>query len=370
MQHQALAGIAEAVRAATESGSRLCIRGTGSKDFLGGPLTGDVLDTRAMRGVLAYEPTELVVTVLAGTPLAELDAVLSERGQCLPFEPPQFALPDGRPGGTVGGMVAAGLAGPARAAVGSVRDYVLGATLLNGKGELMTFGGQVMKNVAGYDVSRLLAGSMGMLGVICDVSLKVLAKPAAVATVRLELDQVPALRRMNELAGQALPLNASAWWSGMLVLRLAGASAAVDSALQRLGGETIPAEMAAGFWQGLRDQRDEYFAAAHAAVAQGQTLWRIGLPTTAPPLPLPGEQLVEWLGGQRWLVSDAPVDTVRHAVRSLGGHATRWRVPGAKVEGEDYFEPLSPVLARLHERVKAAFDPNGLFNAHRLVPGL
>jgi len=370
MQHQALAGIAEAVRAATESGSRLCIRGTGSKDFLGGPLTGDVLDTRAMRGVLAYEPTELVVTVLAGTPLAELDAVLAERGQCLPFEPPQFALPDGRPGGTVGGMVAAGLAGPSRAAVGSVRDYVLGATLLNGQGELMTFGGQVMKNVAGYDVSRLLAGSMGVLGVICDVSLKVLAKPAAMATVRLELDQVPALRRMNELAGQALPLNASAWWSGMLVLRLAGASAAVDAALKRLGGETIPPEMAAGFWQGLRDQRDEFFAAAHAAVAQGQTLWRVGLPTTAPPLPLPGEQLVEWLGGQRWLVSDAPVDTVRHAVRSLGGHATRWRVSGVKVDSEAYFEPLAPALARLHERVKRAFDPQGVLNPHRLVPGL
>ncbi|MBN8488723.1 MAG: glycolate oxidase subunit GlcE, partial [Burkholderiales bacterium] len=216
-----LQALIERVREAAGREQPLCIRGSGSKDFYGGPLVGEPLDVQALRGISSYEPTELVVTARAGTPLKELEAVLAEQGQCLAFEPPRLGE-----GGTVGGMVAAGLAGPARAAVGGVRDFVLGATLLNGRAELLSFGGQVMKNVAGYDVSRLLAGSMGVLGVICEVSLKVLPLAPATQTLRFDLDQASALRRLNDWAGQPLPLNASAWADGQLLVRLRGAHAA------------------------------------------------------------------------------------------------------------------------------------------------
>ena len=293
------------------------MRGGGTKGFLGGVPRGEVLDVRALAGISAYEPTELVVTVRAGTPLAELEAALAERGQGLPFEPPRFGVGAGGDsknssdrsgtngaanGGTVGGMVAAGLAGPARAAVGSVRDYVLGATMLDGRGQLLSFGGQVMKNVAGYDVARLLAGSMGTLGVICEVSLKVLPVPVARTTLRFDVEQAEAIRLLNTWGGQPLPLNASAWWQGVLVLRLAGAAAAVEAAVQRLGGEVVDPALADSFWTGLRDQTDEFFAQAHAQLAAtaatadaapsapadasppAPALWRLSVPAVAPPL--------------------------------------------------------------------------------------
>ena len=198
----------ERIHAATRARAQLDIRGGGSKIFYGEAPQGEPFDVTGLTGISSYEPTELVVTARCGTPLAELEAALAEKGQCLPFEPPHFG-----PGATVGGMVAAGLAGPARAAVGGVRDYMLGATILNGKAELLSFGGQVMKNVAGYDVSRLLAGSMGTLGVICEVSLKVLPMAPGTATLRFTLGQEEALQRINRWAGQPLPLNASAWWT-------------------------------------------------------------------------------------------------------------------------------------------------------------
>ncbi|HRI19216.1 MAG TPA: glycolate oxidase subunit GlcE, partial [Burkholderiaceae bacterium] len=201
----ALQTLVERVRAARADGIRLSIRGGGSKEFYGEPAQGVALDVTELRGISSYEPSELVVSARCGTPLAELEALLAARDQCLPFEPPHFG-----PGATVGGMVAAGLAGPARAAVGSVRDYVLGATLLNGRGEVVSFGGQVMKNVAGYDVSRLLAGSLGTLGVILEVSLKVLPVAPASATLRFSMDQAQALDQLNRWGGQPLPINASA----------------------------------------------------------------------------------------------------------------------------------------------------------------
>ena len=275
----ALASLVDRIRVAAAAGQPLCIRGGGTKDFYGGAPIGEPLDMRALAGISRYEPSELVVSVRAGTPLAELEAALAEKNQCLAFEPPRFDE-----GGTVGGMVAAGLAGPARLSMGGVRDYVLGATMINGRGEVLSFGGQVMKNVAGYDLSRVLAGSLGVLGVIAEVSLKVLPMPRAVATLRLELDAGSAIRRVNELLGQPLPLNASAWWDGMLVLRLAGAEAAVKSALQSLGGERVVPAMADPFWLGLRDHRDEFFVGAARAVDTGAALWRLSVPSTAPPL--------------------------------------------------------------------------------------
>ncbi len=361
MTDLALAALIDQVRAARADKTPLAITGGGTKAFYGGPLQGRPLDVRPLAGISSYEPSELVVTVRAGTPLATLEAALAEEGQCLPFEPPRFGAAS-----TVGGMVAAGLAGPARAAVGGVRDYVLGATLLNGRAELLSFGGQVMKNVAGYDVSRLLAGSLGVLGVLCELSIKVLPVPVASATLRFELDQAAALKQLNTWGGQPLPVNASAWWDGMLVLRLSGAAAAVQSARRRLGGEPVDDGLAAGFWQGLRDQTDEFFAGAHKAVAGGATLWRLAVPQTAPPLALPGEQLVEWGGGQRWVVTTAAAATLREAAQRVGGHASAFRggAPG------DAFSPLAAPLLRIHQGLKDAFDPDRIFNPGRLYPGL
>jgi glycolate oxidase FAD binding subunit len=359
---QALARVLEQVMTAREGRRPLEIRGGGTKAFYGGEPAGEPLELRELAGITGHEPTELVVTVRAGTPLAELEAALAAQGQHLPFEPPRFGA-----GGSVGGMVAAGLAGPARAAVGSVRDFVLGATLLSGRGELLTFGGQVMKNVAGYDVSRVLAGSMGILGVICEVSLKVLPRPVSTRTLRFELDEAGALRRLNEWGGQPLPLNASAWWNGTLVVRLAGAAAAVDAAQARLGGEVIEAALAQAFWTGLRDQTDEFFSGAAPALQAGATLWRLSLPPTSAPLKLAGEQLIEWGGAQRWWCTHAPAAEVRAAAAAAGGHATIFR---ASDKSAGAFAPLTPALQRIHRELKAAFDPDRMFNPGRLYPDL
>jgi len=368
----ALRALIERVQLARETRGTLCIRGGDTKAFYGGGPRGEPMDMGGLLGISSYEPTELVVTVRAGTKLAELEAVLAEKGQCLAFEPPRFA-PGGHDagtvprGGTVGGMVAAGLSGPSRAAVGAVRDHVLGLTLLNGKAEVLSFGGQVMKNVAGYDVSRVIAGSMGVLGAICEVSLKVLPLPAATATLRFEMDQAGAIRQLNEWAGRPLPLHASAWWQGLLVLRLSGAAAAVRAAAQSLGGELVPPELAAGFWDGLRDHGDEYFVNARAALDSGATLWRLSLPPTAPPLALDGDCLIEWGGAQRWLSATLPAATVRDAAAAVGGHATLFM---GHDRSAGVFAPLKSPLDRIHRELKRAFDPDGVFNPGRLYPGL
>jgi glycolate oxidase FAD binding subunit len=348
------------VRGARADKTALDIRGGGSKRWYGGTPRGTALDVTPLAGISSYEPTELVVSARAGTRLSELEAVLAEAGQCLAFEPPRFGG-----GGTVGGMVAAGLSGPARASAGSLRDSLLGASLINGRGELMHFGGQVMKNVAGYDVARLLAGSMGVLGIICEVSLKVLSTPPARCTLRFEMDEANALRRLNEWGGQPLPLSASAWWEGTLVLRLAGATAAVQAAQHKLGGEVIAPALADTFWAGLRDQSDEFFAGASAAVARGATLWRLSVPQTAPALKLSGEHLSEWHGGQRWLCTTAAPALVREAAAAAGGHATLFR--GADKSG-GVFAPLKSPLDRIQRQLKVAFDPDAIFNPGRLYP--
>lgn len=363
-----LARLVDQVRGA-DATAPLAIRGANTKQFYGEAVVGDPLEVSALAGISSYEPTELVVTARAGTPLAELEAVLAEKGQCLPFEPPRFAsAAHGAPrGGTVGGMVAAGLAGPARAAVGGVRDYVLGATLLNGQGQLLSFGGQVMKNVAGYDVSRLLAGSLGILGVICEVSLKVLPVPPAQATLAFALDQAEAIRRLNDWGGLPLPINASAWRDGRLYVRLRGARAAVADAQRRLGGELVQPEVAEPLWLGLRDHTGTFHTRALAAVEGGQQLWRLSLPSTAAPLALAGEVLLEHGGAQRWLVGSTPAAEVRAAAAQAGGHATLFR---SLDKSPGVFAPLAPPLDRLHRQLKQAFDPRGVFNRGRLYPGL
>lgn len=354
----ALDRILDRVRAAIADRTPLDIRGGGTKRGYGGTPVGAPLDIAPLTGISSYEPTELVLTARAGTPLADLEATLAERGQCLPFEPPRWGT-----GGTVGGMVAAGLAGPARAYVGGVRDYVLGATLLNGQAEVLSFGGQVMKNVAGYDVSRTMAGSMGVLGILLEVSLKVLPRPKASATLVFELTQVQALDRLWAWARQPLPINATLWLDGRLWIRFAGAQAAVHRAVATLGGQSVPPAEADAWWDAWRDHRHPFLA----DLPPGQTLWRLSLPSTAAVFPEPQDTSVEWGGAQRWWRTDAPASTVQTFAQKAGGHATRVRGPQVSGGG---FAPLDPVLMQVHRRLKAAFDPLHLFNPGRLYPDL
>lgn len=341
----------------------LNIQGANTKQFYGQPAQGDPFEVKAHEGITSYEPTELVVTARCGTPLRDLEAVLAERGQHLAFEPPRF----GFHGGTVGGMMAAGLSGPARASSGAVRDHVLGASLLNARGEVLHFGGTVMKNVAGYDVSRLLAGSMGTLGVILEVSLKVLPIAPATATLRFDCDQPTAIDMLNRWGGHPLPLSASAWWDGTLVLRLRGAEAAVQAAMHTLGGELIDAGQAELFWRGLRDQSDTFFVNAQNAAERGVALWRVSVPPATPPLVFSGEQLIEWHGAQRWVSTATPAGLVREAATQAGGYATLFM---AKDKSPGAFTPPAAPLADVHRRLKASFDPDGRFNPGRLYPGL
>lgn len=358
LPRQALERLRERIR----GGGPFRIDGHGSKAFYGGEPRGESLSTLDLTGVCAYEPSELYVTVAAGTPLVELEALLAREGQQLAFEPPRFTGSE-RGRGTVGGMVAAGLSGPSRATAGAVRDHVLGLSMLNGQGELLHFGGTVMKNVAGYDVSRLMAGALGVLGVIVQVSLKVLPRPVATQTLRFELPQEQALPQLNRWGGQPLPISASAWWDGALVLRLSGAEAAVRAAVQKLGGDVIPDAMAAPFWEGLRDHEDEFFTSARRAVQGGASMWRISVPATAPPMPLHGEQLIEWGGAQRWVVTPMAPAQLREMAAAVGGHATLFR---AQDKQAGVFAPLPPALARIHRELKQQFDPRGVFNPGRL----
>ena len=337
-----------AISAAHASQTPLRIRGAGSKDFYGGMLAGEVLNVAGYRGIVAYEPTELYVTAKCGTPLAELEAVLAEKGQMLAFEPPHFS------GASVGGCVAAGLAGPRRQQAGAVRDFVLGVKLIDGTGQVLDFGGQVMKNVAGYDVSRLLAGSLGTLGVLAEVTLKVLPKPVAEQTLHFEMTEVETIAQLNQWGGQPLPISASFWHAGQLWLRLSGAGAAVAAARRKLGGNAaVDGEK---HWISVREQSHPAFA--------GQIIWRLALPSNAKPPGLNGLSAIEWGGAQRWYAGEQ--DAVRGAAARAGGHAVLYRAPESLRCLEGPFAPLSPALFALHRRLKKAFDPKGILNPGRL----
>lgn len=352
---QILQEFRERIVDASASRRAVQIRGAGSKHWYGQEPQGEVLDTRRYSGIIEYEPTELVLTARSGTSLAQIDAALAAHGQMLAFEPPRFAG-----AATLGGMVACGLSGPGRACYGAVRDFVLGADLMDAQGQVLHFGGQVMKNVAGYDVSRLLTGSLGTLGLLLQVSLKVLPQPFAVSTRVFEADQSAALRLLNTWGGQPWPLSASAWVNGVLTIRLSGAQAAVRAAAHKLGGT----ELSNGddFWADLREQQHAFFIQEQAA-----PLWRLSLPSVAPALDLPGQQLIEWGGAQRWYRGDASAPTLRAAAVAAGGHASLYR-GGDKSIG--VFQPLAPALARIHRNLKTAFDPSGIFNPGRMYPDL
>jgi len=324
----------ERIRGAAARRAPLRLRGGGTKDFYGNTPRGEVLDTRGYAGIGDYAPTELVITARCGTPLSDVETLLEKNGQCLPFEPPHFGA-----GATLGGCVAAGLSGPRRASAGALRDFVLGVKLVDGRGEVLVFGGQVMKNVAGYDVSRLLAGSLGVLGLIAEVSLKLAPRPQAETTLRLEAPQARALELMNRWAGQPLPVSATAWHDGELFVRLSGSEAGVRAAAAKIGGAEV-----ASPWSAIREQ-------THAFFSGPEPLWRLSLPSTS--APLAGRQLIEWNGGLRWLKGS----------QKPHGRATLFR--GADKSGA-CFPPLEPVLARVHRELKAAFDPAGIFNPGRM----
>jgi glycolate oxidase FAD binding subunit len=381
-----LSDLRERVTAAHRERKPLRLRGGGTKDFYGESIdgnlvagdliAGDLVDLRAYRGFVDYEPSELVVTARCGTRLAEIEAALAERGQFLAFEPPAFGGDS-----TIGGVIAAGLSGPRRMYAGAARDFVLGATLLDARGDLLRFGGQVMKNVAGFDVSRLLCGSLGILGIITEVSLKVLPRPRAEETLRFELSQQAAIEAFNRWSGQPLPISGAAWSAGTAYLRLSGAASAVRAAHERLGGERLETTFATQWWNSLRH--------CNHAIFNNSSLWRLSLPDTTPPLHLAGDVLIDWGGALRWYGDDSgDADTqtrnsvahesavrrtngqnkeARNIASAAGGTAIRWRGP-APPTGR--LHPLQPAVATLHRRLKDRFDPHGIFNPGRLVPGI
>lgn len=346
------------IRAAVESKTPVRIRGGGTKDFYGNP-TGEqsstLLDMTDYAGIVDYEPTELVITARAGTRLADLEAELDQHGQMLAFEPPHFGA-----AATLGGCVAAGLSGPRRVAAGSVRDFVLGVRMLDGKGDDLRFGGQVMKNVAGYDVSRLMAGALGTLGVLLEVSLKVLPKPAVETTLCMAMDEAAAIEKMNQWAGKPLPVSATCFTDGQLFVRLSGAEPAVRAARTKLGGEVVQDDTV--FWRSVREHSHDFFQ-------PDQRLWRLSVKSTAPSLHLPGKQLLEWNGALRWLcIGDGDeTEVIRHAAQEAGGHATLFRSDAARAA---VFHPLPPALMKIHRDLKEKFDPAGIFNPGRLYPGI
>lgn len=338
----------EQVNQALNLGNPLRIQGGNSKAMLGNPVTSEIVDTRGHRGIVSYDPTELVLTARAGTPLLEIEAALHEAGQMLPCEPPHLG-----PNATLGGMVAAGLSGPRRPWAGSVRDYVLGTRLITGHGKLLRFGGEVMKNVAGYDVSRLMAGSFGCLGLLTEVSLKVLPQPRQTLSLRLAMDSHQALAELAEWGQQPLPISAACHDGEALYLRLEGGEGSVLSARQRLGGETLDNR----FWSDLREQRLAFFQAP-------EPLWRLSVPNATGELQLPGRQLIDWAGAQRWLKSSAPAAQIRAQLAEVGGHATGYTA------GTDSTAPLAEGLLRYHRALKQQLDPQGIFNPGRLFPDL
>lgn len=347
------AALQQQVEDAIRTRTPLHIRGSGSKSFLGRASRDKVLSTARHRGIVAYDPRELVLTARAGTPLAEIEDALSAAGQMLAFEPPHFG-----DGATLGGTIACGLSGPRRPYAGAARDAVLGCKLLNGRGELLNFGGQVMKNVAGYDVSRLMVGAYGTLGVLLEVSLKVLPRPAAILTLMHECPQAEAIRRMSQLLSQPLPVDAACHHAGHCYIRLAGSEQAVKHAHEQLGGEAL--EKCAPFWHSLREHHLPFF---HG----GRPLYRVLVKPATAPLDISGSWLLDWGGAQRWLASDEPLDKIRTQVAAAGGHVSRYR---NAADDAETLAPLDAALLNIHQRLKGSFDPHGIFNRGRMHPGL
>ncbi|MDP3852906.1 glycolate oxidase subunit GlcE [Phenylobacterium sp.] len=340
--------LAHVVTAARGEGLKLRIVGGDTRAFYGRKVAAEPLALGGHRGVVAYDPSELVITARAGTPMIEIEALLAANGQMLTFEPPVFAAAS-----TIGGTVAAGLSGSRRPFAGALRDYVLGAKILDGRGEVLNFGGTVFKNVAGFDAFRLMAGALGCLGVILEVSIRVTPRPRAETALAFELTSEAARMRVVELMRRPLPLSGAFHDGESLHLRLSGGEAAVRETARELGGEAETDEI----WTALRDLSHPAF--------DGPALWRLSLPQTAQLPRLDGHLAWDWGGSQRWLAADSVDTTIWDATAAAGGHATLFRGGVDQV-----FQPLPAPLLALHKRVKAALDPDGLFNPGRMYEGL
>lgn len=348
-----IAALQQQVQEAINKRAPLAICGSNSKHFLGRIADGEVLSLAEHRGIVEYDPRELVLTARAGTPLSEIEAALDAAGQMLTFEPPHFGK-----NATLGGTIACGLSGPRRPYMGAARDAVLGCKLINGKAELLRFGGQVMKNVAGYDVSRLMVGAYGTLGVLLEISLKVLPRPAASITLMHECPEDAAIKRMSQLLSQPVPVDAACYHSGHCYIRLSGSAQAVRHAQEQLGGEVL--EKCAPFWQALREHQLAFFQS-------NKPLYRVLVKPATPPLDIKGAWLLDWGSAQRWLVSDEPLALIRERVSAAGGHVSQFR---NTAQNDEMFEPLTAGLFSIHQRLKNSFDPQRIFNPGRMYPGL
>lgn len=351
MQHLIDAFI-ETLRTAASRSTPLSIRGSGSKTFYGRKIQGEEFRVGEYAGVIEYSPSELVISARAGTPLAELETTLAQENQMLAFEPPHFG-----PGATLGGTIACGMSGPRRPYAGAARDHVLGIRCLNGNGQLLRFGGQVVKNVAGYDLSRMLTGSLGTLAVLLDITLRVLPRPETELTLQREASSEEAITLFNRWAGQPLPLSAGCHHDGLVSVRLSGFEQGVKAAASRIGGDIVP--QAGGFWEQLREQRLAFFA-------DPRPLWRISVAPAAPPLMMQDDGLIDWGGALRWVRTVIPGSVLRQHAASGGGHATLFR----NGNGNEVFHPLPAPLLALHRRLKQSFDPAGILNPGRMYPEL
>jgi glycolate oxidase FAD binding subunit len=358
MEDAAIAELEDRIRAAVATRQPLRIHGGGTKDFYGDALAGDPLDVRVLDGIVAYAPGELVLTARSGTSLAAIEDALAAEGQMLAFEPPRHGS-----AATLGGVVASGFSGPRRPHAGAARDFVLGTRVIDGTGTSLTFGGQVIKNVAGFDVSRLMTGALGTLGVLTEISLKCLPRPKVETTRVVACDGADALRLMNEWGGKPLPISATCFHQGKLSVRLSGAPAAVSSAAPLIGGEEVDGD---DFWRALRDQTLDFFRPAIAADA---ALWRLSVRSTAEWTEWPGDMLIEWGGALRWLMCATPVaaESLRAWASEHGGHATLYR---GRDKSAGAFQPLPAPMLALHERLKQVFDPHRILNPGRMYASL
>lgn len=343
----------EKVRDAQASGTVLSVRGNATRAFLGRATPGDPLSVADYHGIIDYNPSELVISVRAGTRLADVEDALARENQMLAFEPPAFGAT-----ATLGGTVAGGLSGPRRPWSGAVRDFVLGINCINGQGDYLRFGGQVMKNVAGYDLSRTLTGSLGTLAILMDIHLKVLPRPETELTLRQACSEAEAIERCNRWSAQSVPLTAACYSDEHLLVRLSGTGRGVEDAANKLGGERLAPDTP--FWRELKEHTLPFFSG-------DQPLWRLSLPPATPPLGLEGTQLVDWGGAQRWLRTALPARQLRATVAAACGHATLFR--GGDRSG-NVFHPLAPAVLALHQRLKSAFDPHAVLNPGRMYAEL
>ncbi|BAW80278.1 glycolate oxidase FAD binding subunit [Candidatus Nitrosoglobus terrae] len=343
--------IQEAIFTASDKKTPLCIVGGNTKAFYGRQLNATALDISKHQGIIDYEPAELVLTARAGTPLAIIEPLLADQGQMLAFEPPYFGT-----NATLGGAVASGISGPRRPYAGAIRDTILGVQIINGKGQKLHFGGQVMKNVAGYDVSRLMAGSLGTLGVLLEISLKVLPHSTGEITLSQEQSEDNAIKLFNTWMTQRLPLSACTFDGKRLYVRLSGSEEAIQSARRNIGGDEINSEPS--FWEQIRDLTHKFFQ------QNTKPLWRWSVPAATPPINLPGKWMIDWGGAQRWFYPDElTAELIYATAEKLNGHATLFR--GGDRAGE-VFHPLPHHLMILHQRLKQAFDPHGILNPRRM----